>query len=122
MLLLLVLLPAFLCRAQSENKFEPAVEGQISISTNGKAGFLSIGGATVKFIFKKFNIGIGMAPALKFEEEFSEITTVPVLVAGPQIYFLKNKRCILNFPAYYSGSKKIWAWSAGVGYVLTKPR
>ena len=110
------------CKAQPENKFVPGVEGQLAVTTNGKAVFMSIGGVSLKFIFKKFTVGINMGPALKFESENSKITTVPVLGVGPQIYFLKDKRFFLNFPAYYIGSKKIWTQSAGIGYVLTKPK
>jgi hypothetical protein len=63
-----------------------------------------------------------MGPALKFEEENAELTVVPVLGVGPQIYFLKNKRLMLSFFAYYIGSRKIWSQTAGIGYVLTKPK
>ncbi len=105
-----------------EKKFDTQIEGQISLTTNGKAAFLSMGGVSLKLIFKKFNVGITMGPALKFEEENAELTVVPVLGVGPQIYFLKNKRLMLSFFAYYIGSRRIWTQTAGIGYVLTKPK
>jgi hypothetical protein len=110
------------CKAQSESKFDTRVEGQLSVTTNGKLTFLSIGGVSLKLVCKKFTFGVMMGPSLKFQNEASKITIVPVLGVGPQLYFLKNKRFFLSFPAYYIATKKIWTQSAGIGYVLSKPR
>ena len=99
------------------------IEGQLSAGTNGKAVFASIGGATLKFIFKKFNVGVSMGPALKFEQLIgSKVDVVPVVGIGPQIYFLKNKRLCINFNTYYLTAKKEWTLSAGLGYVFTKSK
>lgn len=107
------------CFSQSEEKNYPVVEGQVLLSTNGHAAFLNLGGVNLKFIFKKFNLGINMGPSIKFENESSKLNAVPVLGIGPQIYLFKNKKLIVSFLAYYLNSKKIWTQSAGIGYILT---
>ena len=93
-------------QAQQEEKFTPSVEGQVSLSANDNALFAGIGGVTLKFIFKKFSLALCMAPALKIEKPDDEIIASPLLCVGPQVYFLKHKRLILNFPFSYKAAKK----------------
>jgi hypothetical protein len=106
--------------AKAQSGYDGYLEGQIAVTTNGKAAFINIGGASIKCKLKKFNVSIMMGPSIKFEKEKTVVTTIPVLGVGPQFYFLKNKRFIVSIPSYYISTKKIWTTSIGVGYLLTK--
>ncbi len=103
--------------AQTDNQnYSLKIEGQIAVTTNGKAAFINMGGPGVKFVFPKFAVSVNMLPSLKFEEEAPKPIVTPILGVGPQIYFLKNKRLVLSFPCYYHISKNSWIVSAGLGY------
>ena len=121
---IVLILLGYFGKTQTENKAEPLlhIEGQIAITTNGKAVWYNMGGPTLKFNFRKFAIAISMLPSLKFEDDAPKPFVVPILGVGPQVYFLKNKRAILSFPCYYIASRNSWELSGGVGYVLTKPK
>ena len=108
--------------AQTEKKPDFKIEGQIVVATNGKAGFFTLGGPSLKFSFAKFAFGINMIPSLKFEDDKPKPMVIPILGFGPQFYFFKDKRFVLSFPCYYYSSKNTWTISAGAGYVLTKPK
>lgn len=41
------------------------IEGQIVVSTNGKAIFYNMGGPAIKFIFQKFALSVNMLPLSK---------------------------------------------------------
>jgi hypothetical protein len=98
------------------------IEGQIAATTNAKALFINLGGPALKFSLPKFSIAITLFPTFKFEETASKLVVSPCLGFGPRLYFLKDKRFILEFPCYCNASKNIWTASAGFGYVLTKPK
>jgi hypothetical protein len=110
--------------AQQEDKTASLnIEGQIAVTTNGKAGFLNIGGPAIKFSFTKFTFSLNMLPSLKYELNNPKPAITPILGAGPQLYLLK-KRLVLSFPCYYNTIKVPYKWTitAGIGYVLTKPK
>ncbi len=98
------------------------IEGQIAITTNGKAAFVNFGGPALKFNFNRIAFALNFMPSLKVEEQNSTITLAPILGTGVQFYFLKNKRFILSFPMYYYANKNSWIATAGVGYVISKPK
>lgn len=98
------------------------MEGQLVAATDGKGVFLNAGGPALKFHFKKFAISVNMMPSLRFQEDGSKPFVTPILGAGPQLYFLKDKRFILSFPWYYYTSSQVWTFTAGAGYLLTKPK
>jgi hypothetical protein len=110
--------------SQEENKTEPLlhIEGQIAVTTNGKAVWYNMGGPSLKFSFKKFAFSVSMFPSLKFEEDPTHPIVIPILGVGPQFYFFKNKRFIITFPCYYVASKNSWELTGGIGYVLSKPK
>ncbi len=98
------------------------IEGQFVITSNGSAVFLNFGGPAVKFSFNKFACSLNFMPSLRVEEQQSTPSITPILGTGLQFYFLKNKRFILSFPCYYYANRNIWVGTAGLGYVLTKPK
>lgn len=98
------------------------IEGQIALTTNGKAIWYNMGGPSLKFSFKKLVFSISMFPSLKFEKDATHPVVMPILGIGPQIYFFKNKRFILTFPYYYIASRNIWELTGGIGYVLTSAK
>ena len=109
--------------SQTENqKANLNIEGQIAATTNGKAVFINMGGPAIKFVFPKFAFAINILPSFKFEDDKPKPIVTPLLGVGPQFYFLKDKRFLLSFPCYYFASKNTWEMSAGLGYVLTKPK
>jgi hypothetical protein len=97
-------------------------EGQFVMTTNANALFVNLGGPGLRFNFPKFSIGGIFIPTLKFEDKASKLLVSTCLGIGPQICFLKDKRFILEFPCYFTAAKNIWTVSAGLGYVLTKPK
>jgi opacity protein-like surface antigen len=109
--------------AQTEQqKSNLNIDGQIAISTNAKALFVNLGGPTIRFNFQKFSIGgTFYLPGLKFENKASKLLVTPCLGVGPRLFFLKDKRYIVEFPCYYTTANNAWTVSAGVGYALTKP-
>jgi len=98
------------------------IEGQIGLTTNTESLFFNLGGPTLRFSFPKFAVGATMFPSLKVENKASKLTVTPLLGAGPQFCFLKDKRFILEFPCYYTASKASWTFTMGIGYILTKPK
>ena len=98
------------------------IEGQIAVATDGKGAFLNLGGPNVKFNFSKVAVAINFMPSLRFQEDKVKSFVTPILGFGPQFYFLKNKRTILSFPAYYNTSNNQWIFTAGIGYVLKKSK
>lgn len=110
--------------AQTEIKNEPSLnlEGQVAVSTNGKAMWYNMGGPAIKFNFKRIAFGIGMFPSLKFQQDEPRPIMMPILGVGPQFYFLKNRRFVLSFPCYYLSAHNSWELTAGIGYVLTRPK
>jgi hypothetical protein len=98
------------------------IEGQIAMTTDAKALFVNLGGPAIRFNFQKFSIGGTFFPTLKFENKASKLLVTPCLGVGPQLCFLKDKRFILEFPCYYTAAKNTWTVTAGIGYVLTKPK
>ncbi len=107
--------------AQGEKKFEWSMEGQIAVTTNGKAVFTNFGGPGLRFNFKHFSIGYNMMPSLRFEATSGHSFVAPMLGTGPQIYLLK-KKLVISAPAYYSAITQEWTYSVGLGYVLTNRR
>ena len=105
-----------------QQKSHLSIDGQIALTTNAKALFVNLGGPTLRFNFPKFSIGFTMFPTIKFENTSSKFHATPFLGVGPQLCFLKDKRFILEMPCYYTASKNSWTVSAGIGYVLTKPK
>jgi hypothetical protein len=108
--------------AQTEPKTQFNIEGQIAITTNGQGIFYNMGGPNVKFNFSKVSLAINMMPSLRFQNDPVKSVVTPMLGFGPQLYFLKNKKFLLSFPAYYNTSNNQWIFTAGVGYVLTKKK
>jgi hypothetical protein len=98
------------------------IDGQIGMTTNGNALFVNFGGPAFRFSFPKFSIGGTFFPTLKLEDKASKLLATTCLGIGPQLCFLKDKRFIFELPCYYTAAKNIWLVSAGIGYVLTKPR
>jgi hypothetical protein len=110
-------------QAQSEQK-QPSfnLEGQAAVTTDGKGIFFNMGGPNVKFNFSRFSVAINMMPTLRFQEDKVKSLVTPMLGFGPQFYFLKDKRFLLSFPAYYNTGNNQWTFTAGLGYVLTKKK
>jgi len=104
--------------AQEEKKFEWNMEGQIVVTTNGKAVFTNFGGPGLRFNFKHFSIGYNMMPSLRFEENSGHSLVTPMLGTGPQIYLFR-KKMVISAPAYYNAVTHEWTYSVGLGYVLT---
>jgi len=98
------------------------MEGQFSITANQYAAFLSIGGATLKMNFDHFTLSLITMPIIKFSEDPIRPFISPGFGAGMQLYFLKDKRFIISAPFYYNNAINKWQFTAGVGYVLTKPK
>jgi hypothetical protein len=111
--------------AHSQEEPKPAslnIEGQIAVTTNGKAAFINVGGPAIKFSFKHFAFAVNFMPSMRVEEHNKTITFTPLLGTGLQFYFLKHKRFIISLPCYYYAAKNTWVGTAGIGYVLTKPK
>ena len=110
--------------SQAENKPKASfnIEGQVAVTSNGKAIWYYMGGPAIKFNFSKFSLSIGMFPSLKFEDDEPRPIVVPILGVGPQLHFLKHKRLLLSFPCYYIAARNAWEITGGIGYVLTKPK
>lgn len=119
---ILIILFVHVSKAQTETKAVPLfnIEGQLAITTNGKALWYNMGGPSIKFNFKKVSFSLGMFPSLKFEQDESHPIVVPILGVGLQLYFLNNKRFVMSFPCYYLAAKNSWELTGGIGYVLTK--
>ncbi len=107
---------------QNEQRTQLNIEGQAAITTDGKGVFFNMGGPSLKFNFSKFNVAINMMPSLRFQEDKVKSFVTPMLGFGPQIYFLKDKRFLVSFPAYYNTGNNQWTFTAGLGYVLTKKK
>jgi hypothetical protein len=110
--------------AQVENNLKASfnMEGQLGVTSNGKALWYNMGGPAIRFNFSKLSFSIGMFPSLKFEDDAPRPVVVPILGIGPQIHFLKHKRFLLSFPCYYIAARNAWEITGGIGYVLTKPK
>ena len=94
---IIVLLNGFVSFSQTESK--PSVlsfEGQVAVTTDGKAIFVNVGGPAIKLGFSKIAFAINMFPSLKIEVENRKTPVFPLLGVGPQIYFLKNKKTKLR--------------------------
>ena len=121
--LIALILVSVSAHSQSEQKQTSFnLEGQIAVATDGKGVFFNMGGPNVKFNFSKFSLAINMMPSLRFQEDKVKSFVTPMLGFGPQIYFLKDKRFLLSFPAYYNTGNNQWTFTAGLGYVLTKKK
>ena len=107
---------------QNETKAKLNIEGQLALTTDGKGVFFNMGGPTIKFVYPKFSFAINMMPSLRFQEDKVKSLVTPMLGFGPQIYFLKDKRFLVSFPAYYNTGNNKWTFTAGLGFVLTKKR
>ena len=92
------------------------------MTTDGKGVFFNMGGPNVKFNFSKLSVAINMMPSLRFQEDKVKSLVTPMLGVGPQLYFLKDKRFILSFPAYYNTGTNKWTFTAGLGFSLTKKK
>lgn len=108
--------------AQEEKKFEWSMDGQVVCATNGVGMFTNFGGPGLRFNFKHFSVGYNMMPTLRFENQANVPLVTPILGTGPQFYFLKKKKLVLSFPAYYLASEHKWTYTAGIGYVLTNKK
>ncbi len=108
--------------SQEEQKASFNIEGQIAFTTDGIGLFTNMGGPNLKFNFSKFSLAINMMPSLRFQEDKVKSFVTPMLGVGPQIYFLKDKRFVLSFPAYYNTNTNKWTYTAGVAYVLSKKK
>ena len=108
--------------SQDEQKASFNIEGQLAVTTDGTGVFVNMGGPNLKFNFSKFSLAINMMPSLRFQEDKVKSFVTPMLGGGPQLYFLKDKRFVLSFPAYYNTNTNKWTFTAGVGYVLTKKK
>lgn len=108
--------------SQTENneKTQLNFEGQIAVSTNGKAIWYNMGGPTFKLSFDNFALGLSFMPSLKIEQDSPRPLLFPILGAGPQLYLFKKKRIVLSFPFYYIATKNTWEFTGGIGYVFTK--
>jgi hypothetical protein len=98
------------------------VDGQVAVTTNGEGIYLNFGGPCMKYSFKKIAFSIGMMPSLRFEQDKPRPYITPMLGAGLQVYFLKDRRFIASFPCYYISTKTSWRITAGFGYLLSKPK
>jgi hypothetical protein len=98
------------------------VEGQVAVTTSGEGVYLNFGGPCMKYSFKKIAFSIGMLPSLRFEQDKPRHFVTPILGAGLQVYFLKDRRFIASFPCYYISTKTTWKVTAGLGYLLTRPK
>jgi hypothetical protein len=98
------------------------VEGQVAVTTNGEAIYLNFGGPCMKYSFKKIAFSLGMIPSLRFEQDKPRPYITPMLGAGLQVYFFKDRRFIASFPCYYISTKTSWRVTAGFGYLLTRPK
>jgi hypothetical protein len=107
---------------QSEQRTQLNIEGQVAITTDGKGIFFNMGGPSLKFNFSKVNFALNMMPSLRFQEDKVKSFVTPMLGFGPQIYFLKDKRFLVSFPAYYNTGNNQWTFTAGFGYVMTKKK
>jgi hypothetical protein len=105
--------------AQESTKFEWGFEGQISATTDSKGVFVNFGGPGLKLKTKFINVSLNMMPSLRFQEDGTKPFVTPILGGGPQLYFLKKKKLILSFPAYYYSSTQKWVFTTGLGYVIT---
>jgi hypothetical protein len=105
--------------AQESTKFEWAFDGQISATTDSKGVFVNFGGPGLKLKTKFINVSLNMMPSLRFQEDGTKPFVTPILGGGPQLYFLKKKKLILSFPAYYYSSTQKWVFTTGLGYVIT---
>ena len=113
--------PLFSVVGQNEQpKTQFNLEGQIALATDGKGVFVNMGGPSIKFNFSKFSMAINMMPSLRFQEDKVKSFVTPMLGFGPQFYFLKDKRFLLSFPAYYNTGTNQWTFTGGFGYILTK--
>ncbi len=122
-LFLLFIITTVSVLGQQEQKLSSFnIEGQIAATTDGKGVFVNFGGPTVKFNFSKITLGINFMPSLRFQEDKVKALVTPMLGFGPQLYFLKNKKFLLSFPAYYNTNTNVWTFTAGIGYVLTSKK
>lgn len=117
--LLLLSISAF---SQEGQKSSLNVEGQIAVTTNAKDVFMNFGGPALKFGFSKVAFALNFMPSLRFHNVNNKVQLTPVLGTGLQVYGLKDKRFVLSFPFYYLTSSNAWVGTAGIGYVLTKPK
>ncbi len=118
-----VVLVASTAFSQDDKKFEWSMEGQVVCTTNGVGMYTNFGGPGLRFNFKHFSVGYNMMPSLRFENNIPNTPLVtPILGTGPQLYFLKKKKLVLSFPAYYVTSDHKWTFTAGIGYVLTNKK
>ena len=108
--------------SQEEQKASFNIEGQIAVTTDGIGLFANMGGPNLKFNFSKFSLAINMMPSLRFQEDKVKSFVTPMLGVGPQIYFLKDKRFVLSFPAYYNTNTNKWTYTVGVAYVISKKK
>jgi hypothetical protein len=128
MRIVVIAISLFLCNhsfAQTVNgskKPSFTVEGQVAVTTNGEAVYLNFGGPCMKYSFKKIAFSLGMMPSLRFEQDKPRPYITPSLGAGLQVFFLNNRRVILSFPCYYISTKNKWTVTAGLGYLLTRPK
>jgi len=117
-----LVLVTFTGMTQEDKKFEWSMEGQLVCATNGVGMYTNFGGPGLRFNFEYFSIGYNMMPSLRFENQTNTPLVTPILGTGPQLYFLKKKKLVLSFPAYYLASNHEWTFTAGIGYVLTNKK
>lgn len=113
-----IFLNSFSIKAQQTAEVKFNLEGQLAATTDGRGIFINVGGPAVKFNFKKVAFSLQMMPSLRFHKEIGRPLVTPMLGCGPQIYFLRQRRLILSFPAYYYSSSHVWHFTAGLGYVI----
>jgi hypothetical protein len=93
------------------------IEGQMGISTNGKAVFLCFGGPNLRFQYKKIAFGLSLYPSLRFWEDKPRTFITPTLGMGA---YLMYKRWGLACPMYYNAGKNEWMPTGGIIFRLSK--
>lgn len=119
LVMLIYLLLVMKVLSQENTKIEWGFEGQIATTTDSKGVFVNFGGPGIKLKTKFVNVSFNMMPSLRFQEDATKPFVTPILGVGPQLYFLKKKKLILSFPAYYFSNAQKWVFTAGIGYVIT---
>ena len=108
--------------SQEEQRSSVNIEGQVVVTTNAKDVFVNFGGPALKFSYPKFAVALNFMPSLRLHNLAGSPHLTPILGTGLQLYGLKDKRFILSFPFYYLASSNTWIGTAGIGYVLSKPK
>ena len=110
--------------SQSKIRNSFTIDGAFCITTEGKAAYINMGGAQVKFDFNhKVALAMTLLPSLGIKtieksDGYSTTTSfnaVPFLGIGPQVFVNK---WIFSFPFYYKTADQVWVATAGIGYKI----